>query len=259
MLGVRVWPRVVHLFMMGPEVVLLQSGMARPGDPFPPSAWSAPIPSPESRMLAAWHDRQASDYRFDFWTALGWTLLTFGVFAYYIAYQLCRRSRDHNLRRLSLLEASNEIVWGRAVAAGRSEELRPGFERIAGHLGVLRKLTTEFRDPAIWLVIVLASSGIGLIVLYVLLDQDLVRHSAAEAAVEAELAALARTLGAPLPSLTTATPKTNHNYGGRIAALLATCGIYTYWWMFDLMSEGNRHFDENRAWEDAVVPVLAGR
>lgn len=217
-----------------------------------------PAPAAADRINGAWHGRAASDYRFDFWTALGWTLLTCGIFSYYISYQLCRRMRDHNIRRLDLLDAANTQAWDRAVAAGRSEELRPRFERTAGALTVLRQLTTEFRDPAIWLVIILLSGGIGLIILYVLLDQDLVKHSAAEAAVEADLAAIYADLGGRLPGLPPAEPKNKHQYALRVLAVFGTCGLYGYWWLFNLMMEGNRHFDRDWAWEDGFVPVALG-
>ena len=209
------------------------------------------------RLRDAWHRRAETDYRFDFWTALGWTILSFGIFSYYIAYQLCRRMRDHNVRRLQLLEAVNERAWERAVAAGRDQELAPAFQRVAAHLTVLRGMTADFRDPALWLVIILASGGIGLVVLYVLLDQDLVKHGAAEAAAEAEFAAIVGALGAQLPALPPPVVKAQHNYAGRIVAAFASCGLYVYWWLFNLMEEGNRHFARDWAWEDAVVPAVA--
>ena len=214
------------------------------------------VPAVE-RLDDAWRRRADTDYRFDFWTAFGWTLLTCGLFSYYVAYQLCRRMKEHNIRRLQLLEAANELAWQRAVDAGRAEELTPQFQRTATHLDVLRRMTADFRDPALWLVIILLSSGIGLLVLYVLLDQDLVKHAHAEAGAEAELAAIARALGAPLPAtLPSPILKGPHNLAGRIVAVFASCGFYAYWWLFDLMSEGNRHFERDWAWEDAVVPAL---
>ena len=216
------------------------------------------VPAVE-RLHHAWQRRDETDYRFDFWTALGWTILSCGIFSYYIAYQLCRRMREHNLRRLELLEAATELLWQRALAAGRGDELTPAFQRVGARLDVLRRMTADFRDPALWLVIVLLSSGIGLIVLYVLLDQDLVKHGAAEAAAESELVAIAVALGGPLAphALPVAVVKGPHNVAGRIVAVLASCGVYAYWWLFNLMDEGNRHFDRDAAWEDQFVPVVA--
>lgn len=209
------------------------------------------------RLHQAWHRRAETDYRFDFWTALGWTILTFGIYSYYIAYQLCRRMRDHNIRRLQLLEAANERAWQGAVEAGRGDELAPAFQRVAAHLDVQRRLAGEFRDPALWLVILLVSGGIGMIVLFVLLDQDLVKHGHAEAGAETELAAIVRALGGSLPPLPAPALKAQHRYAGRVVAIFGSCGLYTYWWLFNLMDDGNRHFARDWAWEDAFVPAAA--
>src|SRR5690349_23719572 len=116
---------------------------------FPP----APAADPVERARHAYLRRSETDYIFDFWSAFGWTLLTCGIYLIYVVYQLVRRSRDHNLRRLELLDAANAIAWERAVAQGRADELRPSFERVAGHLDGLRRHTHEFRDPVVWMVL----------------------------------------------------------------------------------------------------------
>ncbi|HEX4978690.1 MAG TPA: hypothetical protein VFV35_01375 [Acidimicrobiales bacterium] len=60
---------------------------------------------------------------------------------------------------------------------------------------------------------------------------------------------------APLPPARP--PKPPHSYGLRIAATVATCGIYSYWWLADLMREGNDHFEADAAWEDALVGAVS--
>ena len=89
----------------------------------------------------------------------GWnvvlTLLTCGTFGLYLFYQLVRRDRDHIRRRYDLLDAANTLAWQLANEHGLAEELRPAFERNAVSLATLQRLTTEFRDPVIWLVLAL--------------------------------------------------------------------------------------------------------
>jgi hypothetical protein len=109
----------------------------------------------------------------------------------------------------------------------------------------------------IWTVISIVASGIVQIILYVLLDQDLVKHDAAERAAEAELAAIYAALGADLPAPTTP-PKQPHNYVNRIIVAIVTVGIYTLWWLYNIMDEGNRHFEENWVWEDSLRHALGG-
>ena len=215
-------------------------------------------PNPADRARWAWQRREESDYLFDFWTALGWMLLSCGLFSFYVVYQMTRRMRDHNLRRLELLDAANTLAWERAVTAGRDGELRARFERVAASLQVLRRMTTDFRDPVIWMVLVLVGGSIAQVVLYFLLDGDLVTHGGAEAAAEWELAGIYGELGTPLGHLPAPAPKTAHRYWLRILALVGSCGLYGLWWLHDLMVEPNRHFQRDWAWEDGFVAAALG-
>jgi hypothetical protein len=215
--------------------------------------------SPADRSRWSRDARRDADYLFDFWTAFGWTLLTLGFYSFYVYYRLVERMREHNRRRLAFLEATNELAWARAVEQGRDDdpELRARFERVAGSLTRMRRLAGEFREPGIWLLIIVVGGVIGLMVAYWLLDVDLVGHSQAEAEAEHELAAVLAALGThvdwpyPLPV------KPPHRYGLRVLATVGTCGFYSYWWLADLMREGNDHFQWNWAWEDAAVAALA--
>jgi len=216
-----------------------------------PAPWGAPPAS--ERLRVAWQQRHESDYIFEFASAFGWLLLTCGVYGYYILFQLMRRSRDHNRRRLELLDAATTFGWEQAQAQGVSEELRPTFQRIADRMGVLHRLTTEFRDPALWVVLSVVSSGIAQYVGWVFIDGDLVKHDEAERAIEADLAAIYTRLGQPITPSGTSPPKSGHNVVGRLVATVASLGLYSIWWMRDLMNEGNAHFEHNWQFEDDLA------
>ena len=225
--------------------------MAYPTEPPVPTA------SPVQRVQQAYAARAQSDYIFGFWTALGWTILTFGIYSFYVFYQLVRRSRDHNRRRLELLDAATAAAWDRAQTEGRADELRSRFESMGVHLGVLRNMTTDFRDPVIWTVLRLVASSIVDIILFILLDGDLVKHDAAERAAEAELAGIYGALGTQL-AVPTGQAKGGHNYVARVIVTIVTLGIYFFWWTYNIMVEENRHFEENWAWEDSLRAALGG-
>ena len=215
-----------------------------------------PTPTPMSsadRVRYAWHRRNETDYIFNFWTALGWSILSCGFYAIYVVYQLVRRSRDHNARRLELLDSAAAFAWEQAQARGLAEELRPAFERIAPNMATLRGYTTSFRDPTIWAVLAFFFSGIVQIIAFILLDGDLVGHDYAEGAIEAELSTIYARLGAPVTPPDPNRLKGQHNYVGRVVATIFSFGIYGLWWEYDIMTEGNRHFEENWRWEDDVA------
>jgi hypothetical protein len=221
-----------------------------------PSQPPVPTASPVERIQQAYAARAESDYIFAFWTALGWTLLTCGIYGFYVTYQIVRRSRDHNRRRLELLDAATAAAWDRAQSAGRADELRPRFESMGMHLGVLRDMTTDFRDPVVWTVLRILGTIVD-IILFILLDGDLCKHDAAERAAEAELAGIYGALGADL-AVPTGAPKQPHNYVARVLVTIVTLFVYFFWWTYNIMDEENRHFEENWAWEDGLRHALGG-
>ncbi len=220
------------------------------GPPAPP-----PMPSID-RVYSAWQRRVETDYIFNFWTALGWTLLTFGIYGLYVLYQLVRRLRDHNIRRLELFDASIAFAWDQAGKRGLQDELTPSFERAAGHLAVMRQMTLDFRDPVIWLLLSIVTSGVAQIVAFVLLDKDLVRHDQAEVGVEYELSLIFGRFGYQVPGPDVGRVKRPDNYVGRIVALVFSFGIYGIWWLYNQMDVPNRHFQANWSQEDALAGAV---
>ncbi len=227
-----------------------------PPQPYqPPYQPVLPLP-PAERVRQAYLRRSETDYIFDFWTAFGWTLLTCGIYLVYVVYQLVRRSRDHNARRLELLEAANAVAWERAVAQGMTDELHGNFERVATHLEGLRRLAREFRDPVVWLVLSIIARGIVEIIVFVLLDGDLVKHDYDEGGAENELAFIFTRLGTPVAHPDPGRLHQPENYVGRILAAVFTCGIYSLFWLYNVMDDGNRHFATNWAWEDSLAQAV---
>jgi hypothetical protein len=229
-----------------------------PGPPpvGPPGSTAVAVGSPKERVRIAYQSRADSDYIFSFWTAFGWFLLTCGIYGLYITYQLVRRDRDHNRRRLELLDAATAYAWERAQAQGAADELRPNFDRIAMNLNVMRQMTGDFRDPVIWTVLTLVASTIVHVILFILMDQDLVKHDANEGAVESELATIYARLGVSVPQPDPSRVKAQHNYVARIIVTLVTCGIYFFWWLYDVMVDWNKHFEINWAWEDGLANAV---
>jgi hypothetical protein len=222
---------------------------AAPGPPQMPTP--PPVPAAERVRLAA-RRRDETDYIFNYWSALGWTILTFGIYGLYVFYQLVRRMRDHNARRLELLDAATTVAWEQAGRQGLQQELTPSFQRAAGHLAVLRQMTGDFRDPVIWLLLAIVA-GVAEIVAFVLLDQDLIKHGQAEAGAGHELSVIYGRLGQHVPAPDQGQVKRPDNYLGRILATIFTFGIYMLWWFYNQMEEPNKHFASNWAQEDDLV------
>ena len=216
---------------------------------------TAPAPTAAEQIGQAIRDRRSTDYVFDFWSAVGWTVLTFGLYSFYVFYQLMRRSRDHNRRRLELLSAAHDLAWQQAGGHGGAGPLEPQFAEVRRNLESLRRMTGDFRDPTLWLLFSIIGGGLVWIAGGILIDQDLVRHERHERAAEAGLTAIFGSFGVALPAPLAAT-KQPHNYVGRILAVVFSLGLYSLWWVADLMREGNANFHADEAWEDALDASL---
>jgi hypothetical protein len=227
---------------------------AVPGPPPMPVPGPPPLSAAERVRLAA-RRRGETDYIFHYWSALGWAILTFGIYGFYVFYQLVRRMRDHNARRLELLDAATAVAWEQAGRKGLQQELAPSFERAAGHLAVLRQMTGDFREPVIWLLLALVA-GITQIIGFVLLDQDLIKHSHAEAGAAYELSVIYGRLGQHALAPDQGPVKGPDNYVGRILAVIFTFGIYMLWWFYNQMNEPNKHFTSTWAQEDDLVNAV---
>jgi hypothetical protein len=154
------------------------------------------------------------------------------------------------------LDAAIALGWEEAGRRGIQEELTPSFQRASMHLSALRKQTTEFRDPIIWLLLSIIASGIVHMIAFILLDQDLVNHDRAEVGIEYELALIYGRLGHQLAFPDPNRVKGYHNYAGRVVAAVFSFGIYFLWWFYNMMNEGNEHFYTNWAQEDALVGAV---
>jgi hypothetical protein len=235
-------------------------GSRQQAPPPPAAGFGVPAARPIDRLRMAYQGRHESDYIAHFWSALGWGILTFGIFYLYMFYQLIRRIRDHNVRRLEELDAANGYAWEVAGQRGLQEELRPNFQRASAGLENLRLLNSQLKEPTVWLAILIGAQVFtyfgGFIVYFIVycgLDGDLIKHDSAEGAVEAELATIYSRLGQPVSQPDPARVKGPHNYAGRIVATIFSLGFYNLWWTYNMMNEPNRHFEINWVWEDSLA------
>ena len=119
-----------------------------------------PIGTPVDRFRAAYNARAQTDYYFEnLGMVIFLTIITCGIFGFYVFYQLMRRMRDHNARRLELLDAATTAAWEQAGRQGLQQELTPSFQRVAGQLAVMRQMTSEFREPVIWVALAVVAHG----------------------------------------------------------------------------------------------------
>ena len=216
--------------------------------------YGAAAPSVD-RIRIAWQQRAESDYIFDFWTALGWTILTLRFLRL-----LRHRTNSCAARAITTSAASRcstprpRSRGSRREAQGVADELQPNFDRIAAELDVLRQQAARVPRPGRLDAALRSSRGIVHIIVFILLDGDLVDHDRAEGAIEHELSAIYARLGAPVPAPDPARLKEKHNYVGRIVATLAHVRHLRALVAVRRDDRGATvHFEHNWRWEDALA------
>jgi hypothetical protein len=214
-----------------------------------------PVPAAE-RVRAAGRRRDETDYIFHYSSALGWTILTSGIYGFYVFYQLVRRMRDHNARLLELLDAATTVAWEQAGRQGLQQELGPLFR--AGRESSGGAVPRDRRLPGTGHLAAAGHRGPGIVEIigFVLLDQDLIKHGHAEVGAGHEMSVIYGRLGQQVPSPDQGEVKRPDNYVGRILAAIFTLGIYMFWWFYNQMDEPNKHFTSNWAREDELVNAV---
>src|SRR5439155_25456735 len=94
------------------------SGTPPPPPAMPPRPQQPGVPPPSTttaeRFRMAYGARAETDYYFEgMGMVIFLTIITCGIFGFYVFYQLMKRMRDHNRRRLDLLESATELAWQR--------------------------------------------------------------------------------------------------------------------------------------------------
>src|SRR2546425_3078913 len=82
-------------------------------------------------VLAEVRRRQDTDYRFSFWTYLGWTIITFGIYSAYGTYRLVLRRSEHAQRRLAFQSYLWHALNAKAESGGRREEITEGLDNLS--------------------------------------------------------------------------------------------------------------------------------
>lgn len=204
-----------------------------------------------------WQRRPSTDEVIEFWPAFGLTIITCGIYGLFIAFKLAARMSEHARRRAAFLEGLVGFIWTTANDQPDSpekakilNELLPGAQR---KIADLKEVELRAQDPIFWVIIRAVASFIGDILEYYSLDKQRVEHDLAEGEAEYYLSQALRMLGGVAPDPQPSRVKPLHNTTNRIIATIATCGIYSLWWMADIMRDTNEHFAINWSWEDYVA------
>lgn len=210
----------------------------------------------EQYVVAEARRRHETDYRFNYWSYLGWNILTIGVYSYYATYKLVERRTKHAERRLAFMSYFWHTLNTRAEAAGKRVEVAEGLDnlsRIYQQIDAFERRNK--REATLWVILRLVFSPVGAYINH-FLNKDLIFFDQWESSYAANAEWVMQRLGTPVSIPQRRKPVQDRSTGLYVFLVIITLGIWSLVWRAQTMADGNDHFDDDDAMEDALLRAL---
>jgi len=198
-------------------------------------------------------ERARTDWITDPGMAILLSIITCGIYGWYIIFKLVQRRDEHFKRMAGVAESA--IAQLRAKAQGREDAVAAELSQLEQVRLQMNTMSAE-RGAAIWLLIAIFTFGIGYMILYYLLMQDYVQHDAVEAQFFTLMSSALNKLGLSEQAGQAARTVPDREYVTFLVLTLVTCGIYGIYWMYVMIKDFNDHFMAQVPWEDFLLQAL---
>lgn len=210
----------------------------------------------EQLVVAEVQRRDTTDYRFGYWTYLGWTILTIGVYSMYATYKLVERRHLHAQRRLAFQSYMWHALNARAESLGRKEEVTEGLDNLSRIYQQMEAFERRNkREPVLWMILRIVIGFVGAYINH-FLNKDLRFYEEWESSYAANAEWVMGRLGYPVQLPRRGKPIPDRSTGLYVLLSIVTFGIFTMYWRYTVMMDGNGHFDDDVAMEDALLRAL---
>lgn len=224
--------------------------------------------SPEQFLVAEAGMRRQTDYRFNWATYFGWNLLTLpiivtgvGVYSHYATYKLVERRNRHVQRRLAFSSYLWHTLAGRADAAGRRADVQEGLDNLSRiHAQIESYERANKRETVLWLLLRIFFTFIAGPWINHFLNADFRFLETWEHSFAQNVEWVMRRLGydVRMPARNQfgieAVPK--RSTALYIFLSIITLGLFSIYWRYTVMTDGNAHFDADDRMEDAILAGL---
>ncbi len=148
------------------------------------------------------------------------------------------------------------LLKGKAQAMGKTDLISAELQQLDFIHRELYDMSRE-RGAALWLVISLLTGGIGTFIGYYLLMDDFARHDSAEAQFFTVMSVALAKLGLASRSSEAGLSIPEREFVTFLILSLVTCGIYSFYWLYVLVLDGNTNFESQVSWEDFIYQALS--
>src|SRR5450759_33824 len=199
--------------------------------------------------------RVVSDWVTDPGMAILLTIITCGIYGLYIFYKLMERRDQHLARMANMVNTSVALLQEKAAQAGKTELIGQELTQIGM---IQREMYDQSRErgAALWLVLAILT-GIATIIGYYFIMDDMARHDQLEAQYFTLMSSALTTLGLASQSSQAMPNMPERNFVVYLLLSFVTCGIFTFYWIYSLVKDGNDHVEAQVQWEDFIYSALA--
>ncbi len=199
--------------------------------------------------------RITSDWTTDAGMAVLLTLVTCGIYGFYVFYKLLERRDAHLARMANVVNISVAMLREKAEREGKTGLVQDELTQLEL---IQREMYDQSRErgAALWLVIGILT-GIGIIIGYYFVMTDMVRHSQLEAGYFTLMSQALAELGLASQASQAAPDVPDRNFVVYLLLSFVTCGIFSFYWIWALIDDGNRHVEGQVTWEDFIYSALA--
>lgn len=196
-----------------------------------------------------------SDWTADPGTAVLLTIVTCGIYGFYVFYKLMLRRDEHLARMANVVGTSIALLSGKAASEGKTD-------LIATELAELDMIQREMfnqsreRGAALWLVLAILTGVAVWIGFYFLMD-DMSKHDQLEARYFTLMSGALEKMGLASGGSQAAPSMPEREYVVFLLLSLVTCGIYYFYWLYVLVEDGNNHVEAQVQWEDFIYSALS--
>jgi uncharacterized protein YneF (UPF0154 family) len=198
-------------------------------------------------------ERVTTDWSTEPGTAVVLSIVTCGIYGLYIFYKLMER-RDRHLARMSNVAASS-IALLKEKAAGREGQIGAELQQLDMIQAQMYEQSRE-RNAVLWLVLGIFF-GIGILIGYYFIMDDLVRHDQLESQYFTVMSQALQKLGITTQASQAMPNIPERDFVTHLLLSIFTCGIYYFFWEYQLIGDGNIHVEAQVQWEDFIYQSLA--
>jgi hypothetical protein len=199
--------------------------------------------------------RVTGDWVTDPGMAILLTIITCGIYGFYIFYKLMERRDLHLMRMANMVNTSVAILQEKAAQTGKTEVIGQELAQIGM---IQREMYDQSRErgAALWLVLGILT-GIATLIGYYFIMDDMARHDQLEAQYFTLMSSALTKLGLAGQASQAAPNMPERNFVVYLVLSFLTCGIFSFYWLYAMIEDGNQHVEAQVQWEDFLYSALA--